>query len=77
MSKLTFKQFLIESQWPVSDVELEKFFSYYGPGLNAEEIGELTHEEWSDRFTDEQIDEGMLDEFMAYAYQFYRRLHGV
>ena len=63
-------QDLIESKkWPVSDQEIIKFFSYYdGKDPDSDDDAEtLAAEEWSDKFTDEQVDSGEFDEFVEYA----------
>jgi len=55
----------------ITDEEIEKFWSYYEPDMSDDDKRTLASEEWSDKFTDEQVDSGEFDEFIEHALNVY------
>lgn len=64
------------SSWPVTDAEVERFWEYYESDMDDDEQRELASEEWSDKFTEDQIDDGTFDEFIDHAQDLYKKVHG-
>ena len=63
------------SNWPVSDVEIDKTNEYVGK-TSPQGYHVMANEQWSDKFTDEQIDRGEFDKFVEYAYERYLKMFG-
>jgi hypothetical protein len=70
------KQMNESSSWPVSDPVIETFWEYYEDGMSDDDQREIAGEEWSDKFTDNQIDDGTFDQFIDHAQEIYSRIHG-
>ena len=62
-------------QWPVSDQAIQKFWSYYAGKQTDDDLRTLAAEEWSDKFTDEQIDSGEFDEFIDHAADVFKAMY--
>ena len=62
-------------KWPVSDIEIDKVNEYVGKA-SPSKYHEMANEQWSDKFTDEQIDSGEFDTFIEYAFERYKKLMG-
>jgi len=55
--------------------QVEKFLNYYEHDLSDEDAADLINEEYSDLYTDDEIDNGAMDQLFVYVDHY--RKHGV
>jgi hypothetical protein len=69
------KELMEGMNWPVSDIVIDKVNDYIDVE-SEDEYFEMANEQWSDSFTDEQVDKGIFDEFIEYAYARHQKDRG-